>query len=103
MAMKKCQENGVNTFNLKANNFKQFDLPTYQKEYGGKIQWIADVIAGTDLARFEPVLLAHLKLEPSAVYLWGGSVDQWFFNKQERNIVGSTRSCGSMTMAARSP
>ena len=87
MAMKKCQENGVNTFNLKANNFKQFDLPTYQKEYGGKIQWIADVIAGTDLAKFEPVLLAHLKLEPAAVYLWGGSVDQWYFNKQERNIV----------------
>jgi hypothetical protein len=87
MAMKKCQENGINTFNLKANNFKQFDLATYQSEYGGKIQWIADVIAGTDLARFEPVLLAHLKLEPSAVYLWGGSTDQWYFNKQERNIV----------------
>jgi hypothetical protein len=87
MAMKKCQERGVNTFNLKANNFKQFDLPKYQAEYGGKFQWIADVIAGTDLARFEPVLLEHLKYEPSAVYLWGGSTDQWYFNKQERNIV----------------
>ncbi len=87
MAMKKCQANGINTFNLKAGNFKQFDLATYQSDYGGKIQWIADVIAGTDLARFEPVLLAHLKLEPSAVYLWGGSTDQWYFNKQERNIV----------------
>ncbi len=87
MAMKKCQENGINTFNLKANNFRQFDLATYQADYGGKIQWIADVIAGTDLARFEPVLLAHLKHEPSAVYLWGGSTDQWYFNKQERNIV----------------
>jgi hypothetical protein len=87
MAMKKCQELGVNTFNLKANNFRQFDLPTYEKEYGGKIQWIADVIAGTDLAKFEPVLLDHLKWGPSAVYLWGGSTDQWYFNKQERNIV----------------
>jgi hypothetical protein len=87
MAMKKCQEHGIDTFNLKANNFRQFDLATYQTEYGGKIQWIADVIAGTDLARFEPVLLAHLKLGPSAVYLWGGSTDQWYFNKQERNIV----------------
>jgi hypothetical protein len=87
MAMKKCQERGINTFNLKANNFRQFDLPTYQAEYGAKIQWIADVIAGTDLARFEPVLLEHLKYQPSAVYLWGGSTDQWYFNKQERNIV----------------
>lgn len=87
MAMKKCQELGVNTFNLKANNFKQFDLPTYEKDYGGKIQWIADVIAGTDLARFEPVLLDHLKYGASAVYLWGGSTDQWYFNKQQRNIV----------------
>jgi hypothetical protein len=87
MAMKKCQELGVNTFNLKATNFKQFELQRYQQEYGTKIQWIADVIAGTDLARFEPVLVDHLKVGASAVYLWGGSTDQWYFNKQERNIV----------------
>lgn len=87
MVMKKCQENGINTFNLKANNFTRYQLQNYEKEYGTKIQWIADVIAGTDLARFEPTLVEHLKFGASAVYLWGGSTDQWLFNKQERNIV----------------
>ncbi len=87
MVIKKCQENGINTFNLKANNFPRYELQKYEKEYGTKIQWIADVIAGTDLARFEPTLLEHLKYGASAVYLWGGSTDQWFFNKQEGNIV----------------
>lgn len=87
MTLKMLEERGVSTFNLKANNFSRFQLQKYRSEYGGKIQWIADVIAGTDIDRFEPVLIEHLKLEPAAVYLWGGSSDQWYFRKQERNIV----------------
>lgn len=87
MTMKMLEERGVNTFNLKANNFKRFELHKYRTIYGGKLQWIADVIAGTELEQFEPVLVEHLKLEPAAVYLWGGSTDQWFHRKQEGNIV----------------
>ena len=87
MTMKMLEERGVNTFNLKANNFSRFQLQKYKSEYGGKFQWIADVIAGTDLDRFEPVLIEHLQLEPAAVYLWGGSSDQWYFRKQAGNIV----------------
>jgi hypothetical protein len=87
MTLKLLEERGVNTFNLKANNFRRFELHRYRSEYGGKLQWIADVIAGTDPDRFEPVLVEHLKLEPAAVYLWGGSTDQWFHQKKEGNIV----------------
>ena len=87
MTMKMLEERGVNTFNLKANNFSRFQLQKYKSEYGGKFRWIADVIAGTNLDRFEPVLVEHLKLDPAAVYLWGGSSDQWYFRKQEGNIV----------------
>jgi hypothetical protein len=87
MTLKNLEQRGVNTFNLKANNFKRFELQRYRTDYGGKLQWIADVIAGTNIDRFEPTLVEHLKLEPAAVYLWGGSSDQWYFQKQEGNIV----------------
>lgn len=34
MTLKLLEERGVNTFNLKANNFKRFELHRYRFEYG---------------------------------------------------------------------
>lgn len=87
MTLKKLEEHGVNTFVLKANNFRQYDLRKYEKEWGGKLQWIADVIVGRDIDRFEKALVEHLELGAQGAYLWGGSTDQWLALKQEANIV----------------
>jgi hypothetical protein len=87
MTLKKLEEHGVNTFVLKANNFRQYDLRKYKREWGGKLQWIADVIVGRDIDRFEKALVEHLELGAEAAYLWGGSTDQWFAANQQANIV----------------
>lgn len=87
MTLKKLEEHGVNTFILKAVNFRQYDLRKYKREWGGKLQWIADVIVGRDIDRFEKALVEHLELGAVGAYLWGGSTDQWLAAKQEKNII----------------
>ncbi len=86
MTLKKCEEHGINTIVLKDHNFRQFRLSDYGKEWGGKMQWIADVIT-TDINRFEALLVKHLELGAAAAYLWGGSSDIWYFQKKPDNIV----------------
>jgi hypothetical protein len=87
MTLKRLEEHGVNTFILKAANFRQYDLRKYKREWGGKLQWIADVIVGRDIDRFEKALVEHLELGAVGAYLWGGSTDQWYAAKQEKNII----------------
>lgn len=87
MTLKKLEEHGVNTFILKARNFQQYDLRKYKREWGGKLQWIADVIVGRDIDRFEAALVEHLELGAGGAYLWGGSTDQWYALGQQDNIV----------------
>jgi hypothetical protein len=87
MTLKKLEEHGVNTFILKAVNFRQYNLRNYKREWGGKLQWIADVIVGRDIDRFEKALVEHLELGAGGAYLWGGSTDQWYAAKQEKNII----------------
>jgi hypothetical protein len=48
MTLKKCEEHGINTIVLKNHNFKQFKLSRYWHEWGGRMQWLADVIT-TDI------------------------------------------------------
>ncbi len=86
MTLKKCEENGVNTIVLKNHNFKQFKLSNYWKEWGGQMQWIADVIT-TDIDQFKALLEEHLALGAAAVYLWGGASDIWYHQKQPDKII----------------
>jgi hypothetical protein len=86
MTLKKCEEHGVNTIVLKNHNFKQFRLSKYWEEWGGKMQWLADVIT-TDINKYEELLVEHLELGASAAYLWGGASDIWYYKKQQGNIV----------------
>ncbi len=86
MTLKKCEEYGINTIVLKNHNFKQFRLSKYWTDWGGRMQWIADVIT-TDINKFEAVLVEHLELGAAAAYLWGGSSDIWFHQKKEDQIV----------------
>ena len=86
MTLKKCEEQGINTIVLKNHNFRQFRLSKYWNEWGGKMQWIADVIT-TDISKFEELMVEHLELGASATYLWGGSSDIWYYQKKQDNIV----------------
>jgi hypothetical protein len=86
MTLKKCEEHGVNTIVLKNHNFARFRLSRYWKEWGGRMQWIADVIT-TDIDKYEKLLVEHLELGASAAYLWGGASDTWYHQKKPGNIV----------------
>jgi len=86
MTMKKCEELGVNTIVLKNHNFARFRLSRYWRDWGGTMQWIADVIT-TDIAKYEALLVEHLELGASGAYLWGGSSDIWYHQKKPGNIV----------------
>lgn len=86
MTLKKCEEYGVNTIILKNHNFVQFGLSKYWQEWGGKMQWIADVIT-TEIDKYEELLVEHLELGASGAYLWGGASDIWYYQKKQDNIV----------------
>jgi len=86
MTLKRCEEHGINTIVLKNHNFKQFRLARYWDEWGGKMQWFADVIT-TDINQYEKLLVEHLGLGASAAYLWGGASDTWYFQQKQGNIV----------------
>ncbi len=86
MTLKRCEELGVNTIVLKNHNFRQFRLSKYWDEWGGKMQWLADVIT-TDINRYEKLLVEHIELGASAAYLWGGASDIWFHEKKQDNII----------------
>jgi hypothetical protein len=81
-----CEASGINTIVLKNHNFKNMRLSRYWEEYGGTMKWIADVIT-TDIDKYEELLVEHLELGASAVYLWGGSSDTWYFQKQPGKIM----------------
>jgi len=86
MTLKKCEEYGINTIVLKNHNFERFRLSRYWDEWGGKMQWIADVIT-TDINKYEKLLVQHLELGASAAYLWGGASDIWYYQKKQDHIV----------------
>ena len=86
MTLKKCEEYGVNTIILKNHNFVQFQLSKYWQEWGGKMQWFADVIT-TEIDKYEELLVEHLELGASGAYLWGGASDIWYYQKKQDNIV----------------
>lgn len=86
MTLKKCEELGANTIVLKNHNFKHFRLSRYWDEWGGKMQWLADVIT-TDIDRYEKLVVEHLELGASSVYLWGGASDIWYHQNKQENIV----------------
>ena len=86
MTMKSCEEHGINTIVLKNHNFKQFRLSRYWDEWGGRMQWFADVIT-TDINQYEKLLVEHLELGASAAYLWGGASDVWYHQKKQGQIV----------------
>jgi hypothetical protein len=86
MTLKKCEEQGIDTIILKSHNFKRFRLSRYWDEWGGKIQWIADVIT-TDIDKFEALLVEHLELGCSAAYVWGGASDQWYHEGKPDRII----------------
>ena len=86
MTLKKCEEHGINTIVLKNHNFKRFRLSKYWDQWGGKMQWIADVIT-TDINKYEELLVEHLELGASAAYLWGGASDIWYYQNKQDNII----------------
>jgi hypothetical protein len=86
MTLKRCEEYGVNTIVLKNHNFMRFRLSRYWEEWGGKMQWIADVIT-TEIDEYERLLVEHLELGASAAYLWGGASDIWYYQKKQDNII----------------
>jgi len=86
LTMKKCEELGANTIVLKSHNFRQYRLARYWTDWGGRMQWIADVIT-TDIDRFGAVLEEHLNLGASAAYVWGGAADTWYHQKKPGHII----------------
>ena len=86
MTLKRCEEYGVNTIVLKNHNFKRFRLSRYWDQWGGKMQWIADVIT-KDINKYEELLVEHLELGASAAYLWGGASDIWYYQKKQDHII----------------
>ena len=86
MTLKRCEELGVNTIVLKNHNFKHFRLSRYWDEWGGKMQWLADVIT-RDINQYERLLVEHLELGASAAYLWGGASDVWYHRNEQDSIV----------------
>jgi len=86
MTLKLCEELGVNTIVLKDHNFRRYRLADYWKEWGGRMQWIADVIT-RDIEQYERRLVTHLELGAAAAYLWGGATDIWYHDRQPGNIV----------------
>ncbi len=86
MTLKLCEEHGVNGIVLKNHNFKRFRLSKYWDEWGGRMKWLADVIT-TNINDYERLLVEHLELGASAVYLWGGASDIWYYRKKQGNIV----------------
>jgi len=86
MTLKKLEEQGVNTVVLKDHNFRQIRLQRYWQEWGGNMQWLADVIT-TDIDKFERLLVDHLDLGASGAYLWGCASDLWYHEKRPDKIV----------------
>jgi hypothetical protein len=86
MTLKKCEELGVNTIVLKSHNFKHFRLSKYWDEWGGRMQWLADVITA-DIDQYERLLVEHLDLGAAGAYLWGGAADVWYYQKKQGHIV----------------
>jgi hypothetical protein len=84
--LQECEACGINAIVLKNHNFKNMRLSRYWEEFGGTMKWIADVIT-TDIDKYEELLVEHLELGASAVYLWGGSSDTWYFQKQPGKII----------------
>jgi len=86
MTLKRCEELGVNTIVLKNHNFKRFKLAKYWDEWGGRMQWLADVIT-RDINQYEKLLVEHLELGAAAAYLWGGATDMWYYEKKPGQII----------------
>ena len=84
--LRECEDNGVNGIVLKNHNFRHLRLSRYWDEWGGRMQWIADVIT-TDIDQYEKLLVEHLELGAAAAYLWGGASDIWYFQNQPGRIV----------------
>lgn len=84
--LKKCEQFGINTIVLKNHNFARFRLSRYWKDWGGTMQWIADVIT-TDITQYERLLVEHLELGAAAAYLWGGASDIWYHQNKPGNII----------------
>jgi len=84
--LRTCEECGIDTIVLKNHNFRRMKLSRYWEEWGGTMQWIADVIT-TDIDQYEKLLVEHLELGAAAAYLWGGASDIWYFQKQPGKIV----------------
>jgi len=84
--LQKCEEQGINTIVLKNHNFQRMRLSRYWDEWGGTMEWIADVIT-TDIDQYERLLVEHLELGAAAAYLWGGASDIWYFQKRPHHIV----------------
>ncbi len=84
--LQECEACGINAIVLKNHNFKNMRLSRYWEEFGGTMKWIADVIT-TDIDKYEELLVEHLELGASAVYLWGGSSDTWYFQRQPGKII----------------
>ncbi len=86
MTLKMCEEYGINSIVLKNHNFKHFRLSNYWDQWGGKMEWLADVIT-TDIDNYEKLLVEHLELGASGAYLWGGASDTWYYQKKQDNII----------------
>lgn len=84
--LQECEDNGINAIVLKNHNFQRMGLSRYWTELGGRMRWLADVIT-TDIDAYERLVVEHLELGASAVYLWGGASDIWFNQGKQANIV----------------
>ena len=84
--LEQCEENGINAIVLKIKNFRDLNLSSYWREWGGEMQWIADVIT-RDINEFERLLVEHLELGATAAYLWGGASDIWYYQKKQDHII----------------
>jgi hypothetical protein len=86
LTLKRCEELGINTIVLKSHNFKRFRLSKYWEQWGGRMQWIADVIT-RDVSQYERLLVEHLELGAAAAYVWGGSSDLWYHEGRPDKII----------------
>jgi hypothetical protein len=84
--MELCEELGVNAMIMKSRCHERLGLDRYERDWGGRMTWIADVIT-RDVNQFERKLVEHLELGASAAYVWGGASDIWYHQGKPDHII----------------
>jgi len=85
MTLKSMEKSGINTIFLNFRNFLDFQLLNYWKEWGGKIQWISELLS-SDIDKFEHLIERNLKIGAAGICISRETCDKWVANKEYDNL-----------------